>query len=138
MLLRCGITNDHSVPDDRMSVFKKVRQLRVRFVPDITHSHAPDFLASLIAPSFRIASFLRRLLIDRGRGAQFLDRFLSDLVEDLLDRVVDLDTERGELVLDGPHGRRNGSVRLLTERDNDLLVAFPLMGCHQTHRPRYP
>ena len=128
MLLRCGITNDHAVPDDRVSVLKKVRQLRVRFVPDVAHSHAPDFLASLIAPAFRIASFLRGLLIDRGRGAQFLNCFLSNLVKDLLDRVVDLDTERGELVLYGSHSRRNGSVRLLTERDNDMLVAFPLMG----------
>lgn len=110
MLLWCGITNDHSVPDDRVSVLKKVCQLWVRFVPDITHSHAPDLLTSLIAPAFRIAPFLRGLLIDRGRGTQFLDRFLSDLVEDLLDRVVDLDTERGELILNGFHSRRNGSA----------------------------
>ena len=110
MLLWCGITNDHSVPDDRVSVLKKVRQLRVGLVPDVTHSHSPDFLPALIAPAFRVSSFLRGLLIDRGRGTQFLDRFLSDLVEDLLDRVVDLDTERGELVLNGSHSRRNGSV----------------------------
>ena len=138
MLLRCGITNDHAVPYDRMPVLEKVRQLRVALVPDITHSYAPDLLASLITPAFCVSSFLRGLLIDGGRGTQFLDRFLSDLVEDLLDRVVDLDTERGELVLYGSHSRRNRSVRFLTERDNDLLVAFPLMGCHQTHRPRYP
>ena len=138
MLLRLCVTNDHSVPYDRVSVLKKVRQLRVGLVPDITHSHSPDFLPALITPAFGVASFLRGLLIDRGRGAQFLDRFLSDLVKDLLDRVVDLDTERGELILYGSHSRRNGSARLLTERDNDPLVVFPLMGCHQTHRPRYP